>query len=317
MKAFFRSSVTYMFAFVFIISSFSYAEAYDREPYLTKSFRVDSPANVNVETSGGSISVTGGSGDQVIVKMYVSRNGTSWFSSDDVEEYIDDYDINITQQGNTVYATAEKKGSGWGSNSLNISFQLEVPRAVSANLNTSGGSISLTGVEGDQKVRTSGGSLTFENVSGYTVASTSGGSININNYQGVIEGKTSGGSIRALNAGGEIDLFTSGGSIILDDVQGTINARTSGGSIKAFVLDIGDYLTLKTSGGSVNAVIPEGLGINLDLAGNRVNTTLNNFTGESKRNSVEGTMNGGGPKVTMRTSGGSVNLDYHRMQARN
>lgn len=316
MKALFRNPVIYLFTFAFFISSFPFAEAYDREPYLIKSFRVDGPANVHVETSGGSISVMGGSGDQVIVKMYVSRNGTSWFSSDDVEEYIDDYEINITRQGNTVYATAERRSSGWASNSLNISFQLEVPRAVSSDLNTSGGSISLTGVEGDQKVRTSGGSLTFEDIKGYTVANTSGGSIDIRSYKGVIDGKTSGGSIRALKVDGEINLFTSGGSIILDDVRGTISARTSGGSIKAFVLDIGDYLTLKTSGGSVNAVIPEGLAINLDLAGNRVNTTLNNFTGESKRNSVEGTMNGGGAPVTMHTSGGSVNLDYHPLQAR-
>lgn len=310
------SRVLVFFSFLFI-SSQVLAEHDERDPYVVKNFRVETPASVNVETSGGSISVVGGSGSQVVVKMYVSKSGTSWFGSDDIEESLEDYDINISQQGNTVYASAKKRGNGWGSNSLNISFELEVPRSVSSNLNTSGGSISLQSLEGNQKVRTSGGSLNFDDINGYTEANTSGGSININGYQGVIQGRTSGGSIRAHNADGELDLHTSGGSIILEDVQGSIEARTSGGSIKAFVLGIDKYLTLKTSGGSVNAVIPEGIGVDLDLAGNRVNTSLNNFSGTSERDHVKGTMNGGGVAVNLRTSGGSVNLDYHRIQARN
>lgn len=300
------------------ITSSTLANAQDRDPYLTKNFSVDLPAKVNVETSGGSITVRGGSGKEILVKMYVKKNGTSWFGSDDdVEEDLEDYDINISQDGNTVYAIAERRGSSWGNNSLSISFVLEVPNQSSTALKTSGGSINLNTLEGNQEVHTSGGSLNFENINGYTKASTSGGSINVTNFRGVMNGKTSGGSIRARNTGGELDLHTSGGSIVLEDVHGSIDARTSGGSIKAFVLDIDNYLTLKTSGGSVNAVIPEGRGFDLDLSGNRVNTELTNFSGSSEKNSVEGTMNGGGPKVTLKTSGGSVNLDYHRIEARN
>ncbi len=296
----------------------TWADTQDREPYLTKSFSVNLPAEINVETSGGSITVRGSSGKEVEVKMYVKKNGTSWFGSDDdVEEDLEDYDIKISKDGNTVYAIAERRSSSWLNNSLSISFVLEVPNETSTTLKTSGGSINLTSLEGNQEVHTSGGSLNFDDIIGYTKASTSGGSINLKNFQGVINGRTSGGSIRAQNSGGELDLHTSGGSIVLEDVQGSIEARTSGGSIKAFVLGIDDFLTLKTSGGSVNAVIPENIGVDLDLSGNRVNTELNNFTGSAEKNSVKGSMNGGGPAVTLKTSGGSVNLDYHRMEARN
>ena len=299
---------------IFTLPALAYQQ--DRDPYLTKSFNVSLPADIKVETSGGSITVIGGSGQQVEVKMYVKKNGISWFSDDDVEESLEDYDINISKNGNTVYAVAERQGSGWNSNSLNISFVLEVPREVSSEIKTSGGSINLTALEGNHEVHTSGGSLNFEDINGYTKASTSGGSINLTNFRGAIDGRTSGGSIRAQNADGELDLHTSGGSIVLEDVRGSIEARTSGGSIKAFVLDVEDYLTLKTSGGSINAVVPEGRGYDLDLSGNRVNTQLTNFSGSSEKNSVEGSMNGGGSELTLKTSGGSVNLDYHRVEAR-
>lgn len=293
-------------------------ETYE-DPYVVKTFSINTPGKLMVRTSGGSISVSGHSGNNVEVRMYVKKNGaSSWFGSDDnIEEALEDYDISIRQEGNTIYAEAERRGSGWGNNNLSISFELDVPHEVSANLNTSGGSINMAKLEGEHEVRTSGGSLNFDEIKGYTDAHTSGGSINIDQYDGVMDGKTSGGSIRANNSQGELKLNTSGGSIVLEDVSGSIDARTSGGSIKAYVNDLNDYLTLKTSGGSINAVIPEGLGVDLDLSGNRVNTKLSNFTGEAEKNNIEGSMNGGGIPVTMKTSGGSVNLDYHRTSAFN
>ena len=109
---------------------------------------------------------------------------------------------------------------------------------------------------------------------------------------------------------GEAILKTSGGSIHLEDIHGSLEARTSGGSIRAEVEELGSFLTLKTSGGSITATIPNGEGMDLDLSGNRVNTKLVNFTGESGKNSINGSINGGGVPVSMHTSGGSVNLDY-------
>ena len=305
--------LTPLFLFA-LITTLAAAKPSDRDPYLSKTFTVDGRGELMVRTSGGSIEVEGQSGNRVEVDMYVKRNGSSgWFSSDDddVAEFLEDYDIDISQNGNQVVATAKRKGKGWGNNKISISFKVRVPNDMSADLNTSGGSINLASVSGTHDVRTSGGSLTFEQVTGTTEARTSGGSININDYQGTMDAKTSGGSIRVYDSEGQIAVNTSGGSIVIDDVRGSLEAYTSGGSIKADIRSLEDQLTLKTSGGSINAIIPAGLGLDLDLAGNRVNTELQNFSGRSEKNSIQGSMNGGGIDVTMRTSGGSVNLDYH------
>nr|WKN35816.1 hypothetical protein K4G66_25950 [Tunicatimonas sp. TK19036] len=298
--------------------SFANASTDDQEPYLTKSFTLNGRGDLLVKTSGGSIEVTGQSSNQVEVNMYVKKNGSwgGWFGSkddEDLSEYLEDYEIEIDQQGNQIIATAKRKGSGWGNNNLSISFKVKVPRDISTDLSTSGGSISLADLEGSHEVSTSGGSLNFDHVTGTTEARTSGGSINVDDYQGTLDAKTSGGSIRVYDSEGNLAVNTSGGSIVLDDVRGSVEAYTSGGSIRADIRSLEDQLTLKTSGGSINAVIPSGLGLNLDLAGNRVNTELQNFTGRSEKNSIQGSINGGGIDVTMRTSGGSVNLDYRSL----
>jgi hypothetical protein len=47
---------------------------------------------------------------------------------------------------------------------LSISFKVFVPKNTSTDLSTSGGSISLTNLTGEQKFSTSGGSLNIDNV---------------------------------------------------------------------------------------------------------------------------------------------------------
>ncbi len=304
-----------------LVCTFAYAHLPSErdDPYTTKTFTLKGQGKLNVETSGGSIQVAGTDGNQVTVEMYVKKSGswTDWFSSDDdIEESLEEYNIDISQQGNTVNAVAKRKGKKWGNNKLSISFKVMVPKKMETQLNTSGGSITLSDVEGRQEVSTSGGSLNFENIAGNTTASTSGGSINVDGYEGTLDAKTSGGSIRLFRGTGEMNVHTSGGSIVMDDISGSVEATTSGGSIKAAIENLGEYLTLHTSGGSINAVVPQGLGLDLDLSGNRVNTQLTNFTGETKKDHIEGSINGGGIPVKMSTSGGSVNLDY-RAQASN
>ena len=304
--------IAYSLIFVFIAPALSHSVTQD-EPYLTKTFTLDGPGNLVVQTSGGGINVTGHNGNEVTVEMYVKPNGGwSLFGSDDedVEEALEDYTIDISQDGATISATAERKGSNWGSSRVSISFTVMVPMTMSCNLSTSGGSISVADVEGEHDIHTSGGSLNFDRLSGTTQAHTSGGSINVSEYTGKLDANTSGGSIRVDRTDGEAILKTSGGSIHLEAIHGSVEARTSGGSIRAEVEELGSFLTLKTSGGSITATIPDRQGMDLDLSGNRVNTKLVNFTGESDKNSINGSMNGGGVPVSMHTSGGSVNLDY-------
>ncbi len=282
------------------------------DPYLVKTFQLNGQGNLNVKTSGGSISVEAHGGNEVRVEMYVKKSGGGWFSSDDdIQEILEEeYSIDISKVGNAVSATADRKSKRWNSNSLSIAFKVKVPSAISCNLKTSGGSISLSGVEGQQSVKTSGGSLNLEKITGDMEAHTSGGGIKINDFTGMLSAHTSGGSINMKESEGDLRVSTSGGSIRLYDVVGSIEARTSGGSIEAEVKVLKDLLTLKTSGGSIRATIPEGLGLDLDLHGNRVNTVLNNFSGTSEKNRIKGSTNGGGIPVTMHTSGGSVTLDY-------
>lgn len=305
----FKAVVVFLVA---VLSFFCSAEAQNSDrAYRIETFNTSSNPAVNISTSGGSINIIGQNNDEVRVEMYVRRNGRYLDPSD---TDLSDYEITIDSNGSTVYAEAKRKRSGFnlfGSNrNLSISFVVYAPENSSISGRTSGGSVSAEKIMNNISLRTSGGSVNATDVSGEIDLRTSGGSINIENASGTINGRTSGGSVSARNVSGSADLRTSGGSIRLSGISARMSARTSGGSIRADFLTFENDIDLQTSGGNIEINLPDVSDFNIDLKGQRVNTRLRNFTGEFERDRVEGRIGNGGPLLSARTSGGSVNLSY-------
>lgn len=281
---------------------------YAQKPYMEESFAVGNNVHIEVLTSGGSIEVKGSERDNVHVEMIVKQRGKAIEAG---EADLDNWDISIDKRGNTVYATAEKRNRiNWGRDNFSISFVVYAPIDSKADVKTSGGRIILENLEGDQRAKTSGGSITASQIIGELHVHTSGGSITLDEIEGTIKAHTSGGRIRATEIHGEILAKTSGGSITLEDIIGNVEAKTSGGSIDAEIVKPDEYIDLKTSGGSINVTVPEEGGYDLNLDGNRVRADLSNFDGDYEKDEVDGTMNGGGTRLTAKTSGGSVTMRY-------
>lgn len=278
------------------------------DAYRIENFDVSGDVSLEVQTSGGSITVTGTEESEVSVEMYVRRRG-DYIQSGDAD--LSDYTIEIAKNGNTIKALAKKKSKrGWNwNNGYSISFVVYTPNSTRTRLKTSGGSVSAEFLKGSQELITSGGSINIEDIEGDAVLSTSGGSIRIKDIMGNIDANTSGGTIRVDAVVGSLDLRTSGGSISLEAIEGKVDARTSGGSINAEILAPDDYIKLRTSGGSIHIEVPEN-GYDLDLDGNRVNVKLVNFTGEAEKDEIQGSINGGGIEIHAKTSGGAINLDF-------
>ena len=319
------------------------------EPYQTKSLSNESIKNIKVETSGGSISVTGGSNSEARIEVYVRGNNgrENMLSKEEIQKRLsEDYDLNISVSNNKLTAIAKPKerNMNW-KRALNISFKIYSPEAVSTDLSTSGGSISLKNLTGTQDFSTSGGSLRIDNLggdvhgrtSGGTIdvenskdkidLSTSGGSINASNCNGNMKLTTSGGSLRLKQLQGDIKASTSGGSVIGDAIQGELSAHTSGGNIKLEGLscsletstsgghidvsmkELGKYVTITNSGGNIYLQLPNNKGVDLKLRGGKINTgTLANFNGTVEEDEIEGKLNGGGIPVTVRAGSGKIQL---------
>lgn len=301
------------------------------EDTVEKTFRVGEGGVLTVDTQRGGIEVRAAGNDQV--KIVVQRKFNT-NDRDQVDRILKDLKMEFTQTGNDVNVLVEHKDSdsffGWDRARFNLHFIITVPEKYNVDLKTSGGSISVADLHGRAATRTSGGSLTFGRirgpVSGKTSGggislqgcdgdadvSTSGGGIHIGEVMGQVTAATSGGSITIKKAKGSVQAKTSGGGIHVEEVMGTINASTSGGSVEATLTQQpGADCELRTSGGSITVSMAPDIRAEVDAAtsGGRVVTELPvTVQGELSKTHLRAAVNGGGPKLTLRTSGGSIYL---------
>ena len=189
---------------------------------------------------------------------------------------------------------------------------LKIPKAASIDISTAGGSIKLGDRGGAVAVRCSGGSILAGKVLSQFSAITSGGSIAVGDCDGNAALNTSGGSIKTGHIHGSLVAKTSGGSINVGNISGHVEAKTSGGSIKASLKSqIQKPVNLVTSGGNINLTVNPDFRATLDAktSGGRVVCDLPmKVSGKFSKKMIQGAVNGGGPKITMRTSGGNIRL---------
>jgi len=298
---------------------------------IRKGFNVAQGGTLRLDADVGRVKiVTGGNGVAVeIVRKARGRKG---------EEQLAAHKVTFSQEGNDVVIdTPDSDGRfdrgwfGWrDSSSFEVEWNIRVPDRYNVNAKTSGGSIELdpidgtvelstsggsieTGkVSGTARLRTSGGSITVEGATAEVDAKTSGGSIRIGDTDGPVDARTSGGSITLSRVRGNVVAHTSGGNITIDEASGSIDATTSGGSIKAQLSGpITADSKLSTSGGSVTVSLSPRVAVDIDAraSGGGVSSDVPiTIQGRQDDGELKGKVNGGGPTLTLRTSGGGIRV---------
>ena len=245
----------------------------------------------------------------------------------------DDLHIITDQSNNDVYMRVEidrDRLSWWDRvrKQCHLKCVAHVPIEYKLNLKTSGGRIEVDDLTGAVECRTAGGDIKLGWIRGTVIAKSSGGGIEVKGSSGTVELKTGGGGIKIGDVEGDVTASTSGGGIHVDRVMGrtsvhtsgggisigevfnTVEAITSGGSVTACLArQPKDHCRLETSGGGVTAYLADDIAVNIfaRTGGGRVRCDIP-VDGAVDKQSVKGTINGGGPELIMQTSGGGVHI---------
>jgi DUF4097 and DUF4098 domain-containing protein YvlB len=302
-----------------LLAAFTAAASAKIERTVEKSFQVQPGTHLTVSTYGGEIRVDPSSDGvvKVVAKEHIHADDDA-----EADELLKKVDLTIEQHGNDVVATAESKSnsvfhSGW-SHGVQIDFVVTVPSNASVDLKTSGGDIIVGDLMGNVRARTSGGAVKLGKMGGDIDASSSGGDVELAEGRGTVKLSTSGGNVSAGHLVGVSNLRTSGGDINVDSVESTLDADTSGGNVRAgFEGALKGNCTLSTSGGEVKATVGKSVGFHLDAktSGGDVNAagvTITIDHGGMGKSTLSGDVNGGGPVLKLRTSGGDIDVITRR-----
>jgi DUF4097 and DUF4098 domain-containing protein YvlB len=184
---------------------------------------------------------------------------------------------------------------------------------------THSGEIRVGGIGQGGELRSHGGDIIVGPVTGDLRASTAAGDIRIDSVTGSAVADTAGGDIRIQSVGGNLDANTAGGDIIAPKVGGSVKAVTAGGDVRIAVTsrDIKGGITIRNSGGDVTLSLPPDIKAEVELFvsgpedfDSAIRSDFGELTLSRRSGSQRGTavLNGGGEKVVVRTTSGSIRL---------
>ena len=121
----------------------------------------------------------------------------------------------------------ENERRGWSAADIEIT----VPRRFNLDMETKGGNVTVSNLDGELRAATAGGDIRTGDISGPVRVKTAGGDIALGNIGHRLVAQTAGGSIRVNDIKGDATLQTSGGEITAGLIEGEVHAETSGGDI--------------------------------------------------------------------------------------
>lgn len=292
-----------------------------------------SGSTLAVETSSGSIDITGQDADQAHVVATIQARAAT---EEEARELAEQVEIRFQEAGNKLEIKADKPDLGWR-RSISISYVITVPRQTGAECASASGSIKLRDLTGNVTARTASGSAEGKQIKGFVKLHSSSGSVHAENVSsgdvdldtasggvrlsdasdvGTCRAHSSSGSVRIQRVRADsVRMDSSSGSVTGEDLNctqlkagsgsGHVSAAFSPSAPNSVVADVG------TSSGGINIVLPPGFAGRVDLSVASGSVHINQpvtVRGDIGRRHIRGTIGDGTGSLTAHTSSGSISV---------
>jgi DUF4097 and DUF4098 domain-containing protein YvlB len=308
-----------------------------------KRFAVNAPAKLNVENAAGKVTVTGGSGKEIVIMIRKKGFGSTQADADSALAALK---VDTTQNGDAVTVKVSPQNP-----THQVDFTITVPEETAVTASNLFGDATLSNVKGDIDLKTNAGSLRLSDAQGKIKLQSDFGEIRLEQVTAdTLEIESNAGAIKLkqVTVKETVTAKTEFGNVTLDQViaksydlktnAGKIEVSGAGGSLKA-AADFGSIevtggekveLDLKSNSGSIRysgslgegphsvrtdfgsitLTLPKDSALNLSLKTDfgSIKSDLP-LSGSQSRTSWVGTTNGGGASLTAKTNNGSVAIE--------
>jgi hypothetical protein len=253
--------------------------------------------------TGGSIAINGWDKPQVAVRALLG--GRDW------------RDTRVQLEPTNGGARLESDWAGRSNNrSSRHRFQISVPRKYNVRIESSGGSVSITGVDGSFTGNTGGGEIDIQQASGDVEIRTGGGGIHVADSRLNGNVSTGGGTVRIENVSGDLSGDSGGGKVIYNGKSGVAISGDKGAYVGSKDKSVTVHAGSGSSSGTTTTTYSDdgdGLGRGFARSGIRMNSGGGDIFSPGAPDGGRFTTGGGqirigpsGGEVYASTGGGSI-----------
>ena len=273
-----------------------------------KSYSVGHRADVRVSADDSSVRVVTSDNNQV--EFRVHSEGFAAF------QLGGKLHIDSQQHGDQVELTVQvARGVTIGFDNRSLRTEVRMPRNADLSLNTNDGAVDIDSLDGNITVRTKDGAIKASQLSGRIELVTADGNIAVGALKGESRLHTGDGTIGADNVDGKLEGSSGDGQINLTGRFDLLDVKSGDGGVTIRVARgsrMSSPWSIRTRDGSVDLRLPADLQADLDVrAAEDGHISLGlpvTVRGGVSKSHVQGTLNGGGPLLSVRTGDGSIRL---------
>jgi hypothetical protein len=298
------------FSIGLLVALFAAAASASVQGSFQRSYKVSGPVDLEVLTHSGDIVVRGGPAGTVTVsgKIHV---GDSWFMgkrSDDVQGL--EKNPPIRQNGNSIRIDYVNLRN------IAVDYEITVPENTRVHNRTGSGDQTLENLHGDFDLESGSGDMRLRDLNGQLRLHTGSGNVEARNVSGPVTARAGSGDISVeQSAKNDVDVQTGSGNISLRGLEGGLHAEAGSGDVAIEGRQTAGW-QIRTGSGNVEVRLPSDAAFNLEANTSSGSVQVDpavTMTVQGKvqegRKSVNGTVRGGGPLLSVHTGSGDVHID--------
>jgi hypothetical protein len=283
--------------------SSSEADAGTEEVMISERFTVKEGATLRVDVSHAEFQIVTGSGNEASVEVTLDSNRMGR-----ARERFEEMNWSVEQRDGDIIILADDP-RGWSNFNMDIDVKVHIPARFNIDMETSHGDIWVGDLEGELSMLTSHGDVELGNIhsSRMWVKSSHGDIAGKALRASVIELETSHADLEFESIESEeFNARTSHADIDIDRLRGAATLRTSHGDVDVELIDeLG--ADIETQHGDVSVRVTKDARFDLDLQGAEVEvSSALRVNGRVSEDRVDGSINGGGQVLRVRTTHGEV-----------
>jgi len=275
-----------------------------------KTFQVNGPVDLEVQTHSGDIIVRSGPAGSVTVrgKIFVGDHwllGSRHADVSDIEQHPP-----LRQDGNSIHIDYVNVRD------ISVDYEITVPADTAVRTHSGSGDQTIEGTHGNADIQSGSGDIKLMGLTGEIRLQTGSGNVRASKISGPVRGGAGSGDIELEETGaGDIDLHTGSGNITARGIQGAFRADAGSGDITAEGTQTGAW-GIRTGSGNVHVRLPANAAFDADISTSSgtldvdapITMTVQGRVQETRK-SIHGKVRGGGPLLTLRTGSGDIHIE--------
>lgn len=313
-----------------LLFSFAAHEAQAETGSFERTYTVDEPLQLDIQTDSGSIKIRSGrAGHAEVIGHAKSTRRFLNRSADKAEELVRRFESNPPVDFSGGRLSVGRNLDRDFRRYLVISYEVVVPATTRVKSSTDSGSQSISGIGGAVDANADSGDIILADIGGPVEASADSGDVKLTNIRGSANAGTDSGSIFADGIGGAFEAHTDSGDVrLIQDAPGDVIVSTDSGSsdLRGVVgalrvnSDSGSVVvegkqqgtwSLETDSGSVRISLPDNAAFQLDARSSSSAIYIDHpitLQGKISDNRLTGEVRGGGSLLQIRTDSGGIQI---------